>query len=261
MVARIDIDLAGQVAWITGGGSGIGEATALALASAGAHVVLTGRRAEPLAQVASTIRKAGGLVSTAAGDLMHAATVDRIAGDVVAAHGRLDILISNAGLNITDRSWAKLTPAGIDQLIAGNLTSAFYVARAALGIMRPRKRGLLIHTASMSGRYLSPLSGQGYTAAKHGLVALSHTINIEACGDGIRSTVLCPGEVATPILDLRPVPVSAEDRARMLQPEDVARMILVIAGMPERACINEVQMAPTWNRGYLAMQAQPHVRT
>jgi NADP-dependent 3-hydroxy acid dehydrogenase YdfG len=112
----------------------------------------------------------------------------------------------------------------------------------------------------MAGRSVGPLSGAAYTAAKHGVVGMSHSINCEECVNGIRSTVICPGEVATPILDRRPVPVSAEDRARMLQSEDVGDLVLYIATLPAHVCLNEVWITPTWNRGYVAALKQGHVK-
>lgn len=253
-------DFNDKVAWVTGAGSGIGEAAALALAKAGARVVLTGRRVEPLEIVAAKIRDGGGTALAAAGDLMETATAGRIVAEIVAQFGRLDILINNAGLNITARNWSTLTAEGVDQLVRGNLSSAFFCVTAALPVMRRQGDGLLIHTASMSGRYIGVMSGPGYTAAKHGVVAMSHTINMEECVNGIRSTVICPGEVATPILSLRPVPVSADEQAKMLQSDDVADMIMTVARLPKRVCINEVQMTPTWNRGYVALRNQAHVR-
>ena len=129
------------------------------------------------------------------------------------------------GLNIVERTWKQLTPAGAEQVIDGNLSSAFYCSTAVLPIMRKHKGGVLIHTASMAGRQASILSGAAYSAAKHGVVAMSHTINMEECVNGIRSCVVCPGEVATPILDKRPVPVSKEDRAKMLQSVDCGDLI------------------------------------
>ena len=89
---------------------------------------------------------------------------------------------------------------------------------------------------------------------------MSHCINCEECVNGIRSTVLCPGEVATPILDQRPVPVSTQDRARMLQPEDVADLIVYVATLPAHVCLDEVWINPTCNRGCAAALAQAHVR-
>ena len=244
--------LKGKVAWITGAGSGIGEAAALAIAGEGATVVLTGRRRDPLEKVAGRIRDAGGTAHVQPGDLMDARAVERIAAFIKETLGRLDILVNNAGLNILERDWKRLTPAGVDELIKGNLSSAFYVVTAALPMMRAQKDGVLIHTASRAGRWVHPMSGPGYTAAKHGVVAMSHSINMEECVNGIRSCVVCPGEVATPILDKRPVPVSAEERARMVQPEDCGDLIRYVACLPRHVCIDEVVISPTWNRGYVA---------
>ena len=244
--------LKGKIAWVTGAGSGIGAAAATALAEAGATMVLTGRRREPLESVAARIKRAGGEAHAQPGDLMSASAVEKIAAFIKDKFGRLDILVNNAGLNLLERSWRELKPAAIDELIHGNLSSAFYCVAAALPMMRAQKDGILIHTASMAGRFVSPLSGAGYTAAKHGVVAMSHSINMEECVNGIRSCVVCPGEVATPILDKRPVPVSAEDRAKMVQPEDCGDLIRYIASLPEHVCINEVLITPTWNRGYVA---------
>jgi NADP-dependent 3-hydroxy acid dehydrogenase YdfG len=144
-----------------------------------------------------------------------------------------------------------------DTVIAGNLTSAFYVVQAALPIMRTQKGGVMIHTASWAGRFIGPISGPAYTAAKHGMVAMSHTINLEEGMNGIRSSVLCPNEVATPILLNRPVPETPEVMARMIQPQDMGALIAFIARQPAHLCINEVVISPTHNRAYIGiMQAR-----
>ncbi len=244
--------LTGKVAWVTGAGSGIGQAAAIALAKEGATVVLTGRRKAPLQETAATIKKAGGKADVLAGDLMKAASVAKIAKAIDKKYGRCDILVNNAGLNILERQWAKLTPASAELVIDGNLSSAFYCSSAVLPIMRKRKDGVLIHTSSMAGRNPSLLSGPAYSAAKHGVVAMSHTINMEECVNGIRSSVVLPGEVATPILDKRPVPVTKAERAKMAQSEDVGDLIRYVACLPAHICINEVWITPTWNRGYVA---------
>ena len=119
-------------------------------------------------------------------------------------------------------------------------------------MMRKQKGGLLIHTSSVAGRVPGPLSGATYSAAKHGVVAMSHTLNMEECVNGIRSCAVLPGEVATPILDKRPVPVTKAERARMAQSEDVGDLIRYIACLPAHIVINEVMINPTWNRGYVA---------
>lgn len=248
--------LTGKVAWVTGAGSGIGQAAAVALAKEGAVVVLTGRRKAPLQETAATIKKAGGKTDVQAGDLMKAAAVTKIAKAIDKKYGRCDILVNNAGLNILERQWAKLTPASAELVIDGNLSSAFYCTSAVLPIMRKHKDGVLIHTSSMAGRNPSLLSGPAYSAAKHGVVAMSHTINMEECVNGIRSSVVLPGEVATPILDKRPVPVTKGERAKMAQSEDVGDLIRYIACLPAHICINEVWITPTWNRGYVASLAR-----
>ena len=247
-----------KIAWVTGAGSGIGRAAAIALAREGARLVLSGRREPPLRETAACIEGAGAVVMP--GDLTDATAAAHVAEEIRRRFGRLDILVNNAGVNISRRSWAELDASGADQVLSGNLSSAFYCVLAALPIMRAQKDGLLIHTASMAGRSIGPLSGAAYAAAKHGVVGMSHSINCEECVNGIRSTVLCPGEVATPILDQRPVPVSVQDRARMLQPEDVADLILYVATLPAHVCLNEVWITPTWNRSYAAALKQAHVR-
>ncbi|MBS0547504.1 MAG: SDR family oxidoreductase [Proteobacteria bacterium] len=244
--------LTGKVAWVTGAGSGIGQAAAVALAREGASVVLTGRRKEPLEETAATIRKAGGKAVMKPADLMKSSSVSAVAREIEAEFGRCDILVNNAGLNIQKRTFADLTPEGIDEVVHGNLSSAFYCTVAVLPMMRRQKDGILIHTSSVAGRVPGPLSGPVYSAAKHGVVAMSHTLNMEECVNGIRSCAVLPGEVATPILDKRPVPITKEERAKMAQSEDVGDLIRYIACLPAHIVINEVMINPTWNRGYVA---------
>ncbi len=252
--------LKSKVVWVTGAGSGIGEATALLMARSGAHVVLTGRRKAALDSVAKRIKATGGSALVLPGDLSLPTTAKRIAGTIKRRLGRLDVLVNNAGANVLERSWRQLDAARVDTVIGANLSSAFYCVMAALPIMRAQKNGVLIHTASWAGRFLGLVSGPTYTAAKHGVVAMSHTINMEECANGIRSSVICPAEVATPILDRRPVPVSAEERALMLQSNDVADLIRYVAMLPKHVCLNEVVVSPTWNRGYVAALKQGHVK-
>ncbi len=248
--------LDGKIAWVTGAGSGIGEAAALMLAAEGASVVLTGRRREPLEGVAARIHQKGGPQGVRGyvqpGDLTDPAAVRKIGDYIRGEIGRLDILINNAGININDRHWDKLTPENAKLMIDGNLAAAAQCVTAALPLMRERKDGLIIHTASMAGRFIGGFPGPMYTAAKHGVVAMSHSINMQECVNGIRSCVFLPGEVATPILDQRPNPVGPEVRARMVQPEDCADLIRYIALLPARLVMNEVMLSPTHNRRYVA---------
>ena len=241
-----------KVAWVTGAGSGIGEAAAIALAEEGMILVITGRTKAKLDAVAARIKAMGGTVHVKIADMAKASAVQKVADFIRDKLGRLDILVNNAGVNITERTWANLKPEGIKELVDGNLMSAFHGAMAALPLMRAQKGGLIIHTASMAGRFISPLSGAGYTASKHGVVAMSHSINMEECGNGIRRTVMCPGEVRTPILDKRPNKLSEKELAEMVQPEDCGALVKFLANMPPHVCINEVLITPTRNRAYLA---------
>ncbi|MGD9830316.1 MAG: SDR family oxidoreductase [Hyphomicrobiaceae bacterium] len=250
-------DLKGLVAWVTGAGTGIGEAAAIALAHEGATVILTGRRREPLEAVAAQITADGGKAEVEAGDLSKASVPARIVAAIEGRHGRLDILVNNAGVNIPARNWARLTAEGIETLVAGNLTSALLVTQSVLPIMRRQGDGLLIHTSSWAGRFVGLVAGPVYTAAKHGVVAMSHSLNMEECVNGIRSTVICPGEVSTPIMDQRSPPETPEARARMVQPEDMGNLVAFVARQPRHVCLNEILISPSWNRGYVgAFQAR-----
>jgi len=253
--------LDGKVAWITGAGTGIGRAAAIALAGEGAIVVLTGRRKEPLEQLASELSAGGAKALVKSGDLTKSKTAQKIADAIVAKYGRIDILVNNAGLNISRRSWSDLDAEGADAVLQTNLSGAFYCVLAALPVMRAQGDGVLIHVSSMAGRFVGLLSGPAYTASKHGVVAMSHSINCEECVNGIRSTVICPGEVATPILDQRPVPVTKQQRAQMLQPEDLGDLVRYVAGLPKHMCVNELLVTPTFNRGYVAALKQAHVKS
>ena len=243
----------GKVAWVTGAGSGIGEAGARALAAMGQTVVLTGRKREALERVAAAIGEAGGVAHVQDGDVTRSADVQRIAGWIADTLGRIDVLVNNAGSNIPGRSWAALTPDGVDQLISTNLSSAFYCVTAVLPIMRAQRDGVLIHTSSWAGRHPSTVSGPAYSAAKHGVVVMSQMLNAEECVNGIRSCVICPAETATPILDQRPRKASVEERARMLQPSDLGDLIRYVASLPPHVCLNEVVISPTWNRMFPAV--------
>lgn len=243
----------GQVAWVTGAGSGIGQAAAVALAGAGARVALTSRRPEGLQETAALIEAAGGECRLLPADVADAGQVQAAAADVLKAFGRCDILVNSAGLNVRERAWDAVDPTGFDSVIAANLNGCFYASRSVLPAMRAQGGGLIIQISSWGGRYVSPVTGPAYTAAKAGLNALSESLNQAEGANGIRSCCICPGEVATPILKNRPIPVSAEDQARMLQSEDLAQTILFVAQMPASVCVNEILISPTWNRSYMAL--------
>lgn len=238
-----------RVAWITGGATGIGLATARALGAAGWTVVLSGRRAEELRKAAASL--AGAKVGTQPLDVSDAAAVEKAAAAIVAEHGRIDALVASAGTNVPDRAWGKLRPEGFAKVAAINLNGVANCAIAALPAMRQAGAGTIVVVSSWAGwRYL-PFAGAAYGASKMGLAPLVESLNYEESRNGIRATLVCPGEVATPILRSRPVPPPDADIERMLQPEDVASAIAYAVTAPPRVCINELVISPSWNRIYL----------
>jgi NADP-dependent 3-hydroxy acid dehydrogenase YdfG len=243
--------LQGKVAWITGAGSGIGRSGALELSAAGAHVILSGRRGEQLSDVAAEIAVAGGTAETEPLDVADKAAVARAGARIVDRHGRVDILVNSAGINFPNRFWKNLTADSFDQVLAVNLNGALYCTYAVLPAMRARKDGLVINVSSWAGKFESYLTGPAYNASKHAMVAMTMSLNDEECVNGIRACVICPGEVATPILKHRPKPPTPEEIARMLQPEDLGRTIRFVAEMPPHACVNEILISPTWNRFFV----------
>lgn len=242
-------DLKGKTAWVTGAGTGIGEAGAVELARAGMNVVLSGRRADVLEAVAARI---GPLASVEPLDVADRQAVQTVADRILQRFGQVDVLVNSAGLNVKQRNWHHITLDDWDRVIRVDLDGAFYCCKAVLPKMIEKKDGLIINISSWAGRFVSIVTGPAYTAAKHAMNAMTESLNMEAGVHGVRACALCPGEVATPILDNRPIPVSAEDKAQMVQSEDCGEIIRFLAELPAHVCINELTVSPTWNRGYVS---------
>ncbi|MBT7077028.1 MAG: SDR family oxidoreductase [Pelagibacterales bacterium] len=242
-------NLSGMVTWITGAGSGIGEGAALALAQEGVKVILTGRRKEPLELVASKITNLGGFAEVAQGDAKDRIGMQNIANNVIKNHGKIDLLFNNHGMNIKDRHWNSANLDDWDEVIDVNIKGVYNCTYAALKVMRPKKNGLIITTASNGAFFNSmsriSLAGVPYIASKHAVISLNDTMILQEKVNGIRGCVICPGEVETPILDKRPIPVSKEDRAKLIQKEDIGELIVFILKMPERVTLNEIIITPT----------------
>jgi len=245
-------NLKGKVAWITGGGSGIGLAGAEELVKAGARVVISGRT-EKTNREAEKKLKALGDAEAVQLEVSDRKAVYAAAADIEKRHARIDILVTSAGTNISGdrRNFNNLSAEGWDEVVAINLNGLFYCCHAVIPGMRKRKDGCIINISSWAGRYASKLTGPAYNATKRAVIALSESINMEECVNGIRATSILPGEVATPIMRKRPVPPSAQEMARMAQPEDFGKAILFVATMPARSTVNELVIAPTWNRFYV----------
>ncbi|GDX56162.1 oxidoreductase [Comamonadaceae bacterium] len=255
----MNTDLKGQVAWVTGGGSGIGLAGAIELVKAGAHVLISGRTAATNASALATLQALGSAEAVLL-DVADKQAVKAVAQQLVATRGRIDLLINSAGTNATQRNFNVLTTEAWDEVVAINLSGLFYCVHAVLPTMRQQQGGLIINVSSWAGLYASTLTGPAYNATKRAVLALTESINMEECTNGIRASSLLPGEVATPILNKRPVPPSQAQRERMVQAEDMGQAILFLAQMPPRTCINELVISPTHNRFYMGGLETPKAR-
>lgn len=249
--------LDGKIVWITGAGTGIGEATARMLALAGMTVVLSGRRPEPLEETAAAIRETGGRAEAIALDVADRAAVFAAAARIEQAHGRIDMLFANAGTNLTPRNWSDAIDDptvldGWDAVIDANVKGVYNGVVAVLPAMRRQGDGLIAITSSWAGRFYSKVAGVAYGASKHAVMSLSAQVNMQEGPNGIRSCAICPGEVATPILDRRPVKLTADELANLIQPEDIAEAVLFVARMHPRTSVHEILVAPTRMRAALS---------
>ena len=229
---------------VTGGGTGIGAGCAIALAHEGFRVAIAGRREEKLKEVAATF-EGDPPILTHACDVGDRDSVAQLFEWTNRELGRVDILISSAGVNVQKRTMEELSPDDWDKMMRINATGAYNCMHAALPQMRERQDGLIINISSIAGIRASVLGGVGYSASKFAMSSLGLTVGVEVKDQGIRITNVYPGEVETPLLDDRPNPVSAEHRARILQPEDVADVVTTIAKLPPRANVSEVVIKPT----------------
>jgi NADP-dependent 3-hydroxy acid dehydrogenase YdfG len=237
-----------KVVWITGAGSGIGRAVARMFAAEGASLVLIGRRADKLEGVCDEVRASGGRGEVLVLDVCRREQVEAAAAGLIERHRRVDVLVNNAGLNVRGRKLSTLTGEDWDQVMQTNLTGAFNMIHAVLPAMRRQRDGLIVNISSMAAKRVSGIAGAAYTASKHGMNGLSLSVSAEEGGNGIRCTALMPGVVNTDILEKRAVTYSAEERARMVQPEDIAQAVRFLALLPSRSTVPEMQVVPTQPR-------------
>jgi NAD(P)-dependent dehydrogenase (short-subunit alcohol dehydrogenase family) len=209
-----------QVAIVTGGGTGIGVGIALALAREGAHVVVCGRRDEPLKRTVAAIEQAGGVGLAVQADVANPQDVERLVNMTRARFGTIDILVNNAGIGgggpIHEHSiehW--------DEVMAVNLRGPFLLCRAVLPIMREKHRGHIVNISSESGLEYYPGSG-AYGVSKHALNALSEYIQRENQELGIRVDTICPGMVITEMTEHS----AGLNHDKCLMPDDIADLVL-----------------------------------
>jgi NAD(P)-dependent dehydrogenase (short-subunit alcohol dehydrogenase family) len=232
------------IAVVTGAGTGIGRAVALKFVAEGWRVAAVGRRRKPLDE---TIELAG-----PAGDRRMAAfscdvtVADAVAamGDAVLAHfGAADVLVNSAGINVPRRSLTTLSLEDWHKVVGTNLHGAYYCVQAFLPAMRQRGSGTIVNINSDVGKLARDLAGAAYVSSKFGLSGLTQQINAEERKNGIRACSIHPRDVNTPLLDQRPEPPTAEARAKMLQPEDIAACVWLAATLPSRAIVEEISLS------------------
>jgi len=236
--------LLGKVVLVAGASSGMGRATALAMADEGADLALVARRRPELDAVAREVEARGRRALVAQADLADRLAAAEAVRAAVAHFGRLDIVIHAAGTNIPGRALAVIDPTDWDSVIATNLTAAFNVTHAVLPTIRAQRDGLIIYISS--GAVQRPdVSGVAYQATKHGQVGLAHGAMQEERVNGLRTTVLFPGLTDTPIVLKRPTPTPPEVMAKALQPEDIAAACVFVATLPPRAHVPELTLLPS----------------
>jgi NADP-dependent 3-hydroxy acid dehydrogenase YdfG len=241
--------LAGRVALVTGASSGIGDATARALAAAGADVAITARRADRLDALARDLEKEGVKTLTIEADLLKEEDNRRIVTETEAKFGRLDILVNNAGVMLL----SPVVDSKADdwrRMLELNVLALMVSSQAALPGMRKRGGGDIINISSTAGRTANP-AGAGYSASKFGVVAFSEALRREVQKDKIRVCVIEPGLVATELRDHIPDPATKKfldswaQSLRQLQPEDIANAVVYVASQPAHVNVNEILLRPT----------------
>lgn len=236
-----------RVLWVTGGGSGMGAASAEAAARDGWTVVLSGRRVDRLEQVAGAIRAAGGTADVLPLDANDPDAVAAARDTVLERHGRLDGLVLAAGLNAPRRRWADQSLTDFRAIVDTNLTAVVTLVDAALPALRAAG-GVVVVVSSYAGWSFQPGAGVAYSASKSALASVVRTLNQQEAEHGVRATHLCPGDVATDFLDQRPEVPDAAARQRMLQPEDVGRTVAFVLGAPAHVRIDELVLSPVSQR-------------
>ena len=227
--------LEGKSALITGGGGGIGRATALAFAREGARVGVADLVAEAAEQTVALINKAGGQAMSLTGDITSADVVRETVAKVVAAYGRLDCAFNNAGIapqHVEARGMktAEWSEESFDRMIAVNLKSVWLCMKYEILQMQAQGGGSIVNTSSILGLVAIP-NGIAYTAAKHGVIGLTKTAALEYAEDRIRVNAVCPGFIRTPMTaetqkERAELITSRTALGRFGEPDEIAEMVV-----------------------------------
>lgn len=242
------MSLQDQVCIVTGGGSGIGRGAALILAKDGAKIALVGRTASKVEAVRGEIEAAGGTALAFTLDVSDYEAVQQATKAVLDEFGRIDILVNNAGHSSAHRRLANTPPEEVRSVIDSNLLGTLFFTQAVVPTMLAAKRGTIINVSSLAGVTPGPFSGFAYGAAKAAVNNFTAFINADLKNTGIRASAVIPGEVATPILDKRPVPPTSEAREMMVDVAETSAAIHLIATLPQRTNIPELVIRPTLQR-------------
>lgn len=229
---------------VTGASSGVGAATALLLGEAGWDLALVARRAERLEKLAGELAQHGNRAMSIGADLGNAEAAQLAMEEAERELGSIDALVICHGTNVPRRRLDELTVEHWDEIVATNLSSAFYCLHAVLPGMRARGRGQVVMISSVAALRPGALSGAAYGASKAGMSALCAVLNDEEKANGIRASVIVPGDIDTEIMEKRPTPPPPEARERMLKPADIARMVLDVLSLPSHVQIDEIVVRP-----------------
>lgn len=235
--------LTGRTVWVTGAGSGMGQAAAVAVAASGATVILSGRRIDALAATADLVKEAGGEAITAPLDVSDREQIAAVYRDLTDRVGPVTDLVLSAGLNVPNRVWADQDVSQFESIVATNLTGVVAVLDAALPDLR-RAGGQVVVISSYAGWRFVPYAGVAYSASKTALASICQSLNAQEAEHGVRACHLCPGDVATDFLDLRPNTPDADARAVMLTPADVAAAVNFVLTSPAHVRIDELVISP-----------------
>lgn len=229
---------------VTGAGSGVGQAIAIGLAREGWQVVIVGRRSETLEETRKIAGELSVRLISVLCDVGDELQVTETGKRILSRVADVEVLVNAAGTNVPCRSLEVLTREDYHLMMDTNLNGAYFCVQAFLPQMRTRRSGTVINIVSDAARQASPKAGPAYSMSKFGLMGLTQAINAEERGNGIRACAILPGDIDTPLLDKRPAPPSAEARAKMLQPEDVAECALLAINLPSRATVEEILIRP-----------------